>query len=172
MDLPTSPTFRLDGKRALVAGASSGIGQACAVALAEHGAAVTLAAATALTVAHADEAPAGPAAAAPGRFEPVRAGQPFGVVVDYAHSPAAVAEALKDGRMLGAGMDVFTAEPPGSSPLFDLETAVLSPHCAGATLNNFAAIAARAMANAEAYLDGKALPESDVVIDPRGDRGK
>lgn len=44
MDLPTSPTFRLDGKRALVAGASSGIGQACAVALAEHGAAVTLAA--------------------------------------------------------------------------------------------------------------------------------
>lgn len=85
---------------------------------------------------------------------------------------AAVAEALRDGRMLGAGMDVFTAEPPGSSPLFDLETAVLSPHCAGATLNNFAAITARAMANAEAYLDGKALPESDVVIDPRGDRGK
>lgn len=80
---------------------------------------------------------------------------------------AAVAEALRDGRMLGAGMDVFTTEPPGSSPLFELETAVLSPHCAGATLNNFAAITARAMANAEAYLDGKALPESDVVIDPR-----
>ena len=44
---------------------------------------------------------------------------------------AAVAEALKDGRMLGAGMDVFTSEPPSSSPLFELETAVLSPHCAG-----------------------------------------
>ena len=44
MDLPRTPTFRLDGKRALVAGASSGIGLACAVALAEAGASVTLAA--------------------------------------------------------------------------------------------------------------------------------
>ncbi|MEL7344013.1 MAG: SDR family oxidoreductase [Pseudomonadota bacterium] len=44
MTLPRTPTFRLDGKRALVAGASSGIGAACAVALAEAGADVTLAA--------------------------------------------------------------------------------------------------------------------------------
>ncbi|MCO4848133.1 MAG: SDR family oxidoreductase [Yoonia sp.] len=44
MTLPTTPTFRLDGKRALVAGASSGIGLACAVALGEAGANVTLAA--------------------------------------------------------------------------------------------------------------------------------
>ena len=44
IDLPQTPSFRLDGKRALVAGASSGIGLACATALAEHGAAVTLAA--------------------------------------------------------------------------------------------------------------------------------
>jgi NAD(P)-dependent dehydrogenase (short-subunit alcohol dehydrogenase family) len=41
---PTTPSFDLTGKRALVAGASSGIGLACAIALAEHGAAVTLAA--------------------------------------------------------------------------------------------------------------------------------
>ncbi len=44
MSLPKTPSFRLDGKRALVAGASSGIGEACAVALAEAGAHVTLAA--------------------------------------------------------------------------------------------------------------------------------
>ncbi len=44
MDLPNTPSFRLDGKRALVAGASSGIGLGCAVALAQAGAAVTLAA--------------------------------------------------------------------------------------------------------------------------------
>jgi NAD(P)-dependent dehydrogenase (short-subunit alcohol dehydrogenase family) len=44
MTLPRTPSFRLDGRRALVAGASSGIGRACAVALAEAGAEVTLAA--------------------------------------------------------------------------------------------------------------------------------
>lgn len=44
MTLPQTPSFRLDGKRALVAGASSGIGLACAVALAQAGASVTLAA--------------------------------------------------------------------------------------------------------------------------------
>ena len=42
MTLPRTPSFRLDNRRALVAGASSGIGQACAVALAEAGAHVTL----------------------------------------------------------------------------------------------------------------------------------
>ncbi len=42
MTLPRTPSFRLDGRRALVAGASSGIGAACAVALAEYGAEVTL----------------------------------------------------------------------------------------------------------------------------------
>lgn len=44
MELPRTPSFRLDGKRALVTGASSGIGRACAVALTEHGAEVVLAA--------------------------------------------------------------------------------------------------------------------------------
>ena len=42
MTLPRTPSFRLDGKRALVAGASSGIGEAAAVALAEAGAEVTI----------------------------------------------------------------------------------------------------------------------------------
>ena len=42
--LPRTPSFRLDGKRALVTGAGRGIGLACAAALAEAGAHVTLAA--------------------------------------------------------------------------------------------------------------------------------
>lgn len=44
MTLPVTPSFALSGKRALVAGASSGIGLACAVALGQAGASVTLAA--------------------------------------------------------------------------------------------------------------------------------
>jgi NAD(P)-dependent dehydrogenase (short-subunit alcohol dehydrogenase family) len=42
--IPKTPSFRLDGKRALVTGAGRGIGLACAAALAEAGAQVTLAA--------------------------------------------------------------------------------------------------------------------------------
>ena len=44
MSLPRTPSFDLTGKRALVSGASSGIGLGCAAALAEYGAEVTLAA--------------------------------------------------------------------------------------------------------------------------------
>ncbi len=42
LSLPTTPTFRLEGKRALVTGGSSGIGEAGAVALAEAGAEVVM----------------------------------------------------------------------------------------------------------------------------------
>lgn len=46
MQLPPVPSFRLEGKRALVTGASRGIGLGCAVALADAGANVTLVART------------------------------------------------------------------------------------------------------------------------------
>ncbi|GLS88623.1 3-oxoacyl-ACP reductase [Cypionkella aquatica] len=51
MSLPRTPSFRLDGRRALIAGASSGIGLAAAVALAEQGAHVTLCARRAVELA-------------------------------------------------------------------------------------------------------------------------
>lgn len=46
MQLPTTPSFKLTGKRALVTGASSGIGLGAAAALAEAGAHVVMAART------------------------------------------------------------------------------------------------------------------------------
>jgi NAD(P)-dependent dehydrogenase (short-subunit alcohol dehydrogenase family) len=50
MRLPVTPSFRLDGRRALVTGAGAGIGLAAAAALAQAGAAVTLVARTRETI--------------------------------------------------------------------------------------------------------------------------
>jgi NAD(P)-dependent dehydrogenase (short-subunit alcohol dehydrogenase family) len=56
MDLPRTPSFRLDGRRALVSGAGRGIGLAAAAALADAGAHVTLLARTAREIEAAAEA--------------------------------------------------------------------------------------------------------------------
>ncbi len=55
-DLPRTPTFQLNGKRALVTGASRGIGLGGAMALAEHGAHVVMAARNAEQIGEAAEA--------------------------------------------------------------------------------------------------------------------
>ena len=46
---------------------------------------------------------------------------------------AALAGALREGRLGGAGLDVFATEPPLGSPLLGLENVVLAPHIAGQT---------------------------------------
>ena len=80
---------------------------------------------------------------------------------------AALAAALKDGHLFGAGIDVFSSEPPVGSELLALDNTVITPHLAGATLDNFSGVIARGVANAKAVLRGEALPETDVVIAAR-----
>ncbi len=45
----------------------------------------------------------------------------------------ALAEAIRDGKVAGAALDVFHEEPLKTSPFFDLPQVLLSPHIAGAT---------------------------------------
>ena len=56
MEVPKTPSFRLDGRRALVMGAGRGIGLAAAAALAEHGAHVYLISRTEANITMAAEA--------------------------------------------------------------------------------------------------------------------
>ena len=79
---------------------------------------------------------------------------------------AAPAAALKDGHLFGAGIDAFANEPPVGSELLALENTVVTSRLAGATLDNFSAIVARAVENAKTVLDGGSLPETDVVVAP------
>nr|WP_202881359.1 phosphoglycerate dehydrogenase [Pedococcus badiiscoriae] len=46
---------------------------------------------------------------------------------------AALAEALRDGRVAGAGIDVFATEPTTESPLFEHESVVVTPHLGAST---------------------------------------
>jgi phosphoglycerate dehydrogenase-like enzyme len=100
----------------------------------------------------------------------IAAMKPTAILVNCARGglvdEAALAEALGAGRIFAAGIDAFAVEPPAGSPLLALENTVVTPHCAGATIDNFASIAARAVGNAQRVLADEPLPPADLVVAP------
>jgi D-3-phosphoglycerate dehydrogenase len=63
----------------------------------------------------------------------IRAMQPGGILISIARGPVieeqALIEALQDGHLYGAGLDVFDPEPPSpDNPLMGMDNVVLTPH--------------------------------------------
>ncbi len=69
--------------------------------------------------------------------ERLRVMKPTALVVNAARGglvdEAALAQALREGWIAGAALDVYASEPPGDSPLFGLDTIVLTPHLGAST---------------------------------------
>ena len=76
-----------------------------------------------------------------------------GTVVD---EPALVA-ALIEGRIGGAGLDVFADEPDVPEVLFKLDNVVLQPHRASATVETRLAMGELVVGNLAAHFGGKEL---------------
>jgi lactate dehydrogenase-like 2-hydroxyacid dehydrogenase len=71
---------------------------------------------------------------------------------------AALIAALRDGRLAGAGLDVFRDEPHVPEALVDLPGVTLLPHIGSATVETRTAMGMLAVDNLEAYFAGRELP--------------
>ena len=75
----------------------------------------------------------------------------------------AVIEALKSGRIAGAGLDVYEREPDIHPGLLQLQNVVLAPHIASASLDTRTAMAMTAAENVIAALKGERPP---TIVNP------
>ncbi|MFN8830031.1 MAG: 2-hydroxyacid dehydrogenase [Labrys sp. (in: a-proteobacteria)] len=71
----------------------------------------------------------------------------------------ALAVALGEGRIGGAGLDVYDGEPAVRASLMTAPNAVLLPHLGSATRETREAMGFRALANAEAFFAGQQPPD-------------
>lgn len=75
------------------------------------------------------------------------------------HDEAALAEALADRRIAGAGLDVWAKEPPEPDhPLLQFDNVLVSPHTAGVTHESRREMGRYAAEQMLAVLDGKRPP--------------
>jgi glyoxylate reductase len=85
--------------------------------------------------------------------------KPSAVLVNAARGPivdeAALAEALAEGRIAAAGLDVYEREPRVEPRLVELDNAVLTPHLGSATVETRTAMAELAARNAISVLSGQ-----------------
>lgn len=71
---------------------------------------------------------------------------------------AALLEALRDGRIAAAGLDVFLNEPEIDPAFARLDNVVLQPHAASATVETRQDMGRLMRENLEAQMDGRKLP--------------
>ncbi len=94
--------------------------------------------------------------------EALRAMRDDAYLVNTARGPvvdeAALADALRDGVIAGAALDVFEEEPEVHPGLLDLDNVVLVPHLGSATEETRTAMAELAAANVLAVLRGDEPP--------------
>ena len=72
---------------------------------------------------------------------------------------AALADALKKGRLAGAGLDVFADEPNVPAALLELENVTLLPHMGSATFEGRRAMGDKVIANIRMWSDGHRPPD-------------
>ena len=84
---------------------------------------------------------------------------PEGVLINVARGTvvdeAALVLALQEGRLGGAGLDVFLEEPQVPEPLLSMDQVVLQPHAASATVETRHAMGDLVVQNLRAHFAGK-----------------
>ena len=95
--------------------------------------------------------------------------KPTAILVNVARGEtvdeAALAEALKNGVIAGAGLDVFATEPlPADSPLWQLDNCIITPHCAAQSPQYMSRATDLFCRNLDAYIKGEALP---TLVNPQ-----